>query len=189
MINYIIPFGSDCYAAITIETLKLRIRSLPFDYIYSDINMLKDCLENNFINFLDEKNYIAYKSNGKGCINNYYRKKFPHFNMLNDDFRNTMIKRTELFNKILSYKDKKLFVHICSDFNIKYIEELNNLITKYSNNYELLVIVKKRNIENKCDLKYNKDNIKVYNVFTTTKAIHNNIINEIFNNYKFDLIK
>ena len=62
MINYIIPFGSDCYAAITIETLKLRIRSLPFDYIYSDINMLKDCLENNFINFHSINNDFYFKN-------------------------------------------------------------------------------------------------------------------------------
>ena len=34
MINYIIPIGSDCRIAQSLDRLNLRKTSLPFDYIF-----------------------------------------------------------------------------------------------------------------------------------------------------------
>ena len=137
MIKYIIPFGCDCYVAFTLDELKLRQFSLPFDFIYSDLNMIKESLETNFKEFLKETNYAKYQR--KGCVNKYFKKKFPHFNMLDKSFYETMKKRINRFKFIIKTKEKKLFIHIYAKYKKSYIDLLENIISRNSNNFEILV--------------------------------------------------
>ena len=185
MIKYIIPLGADCYSAITLDELNLRKISLPFDYIYSDIKMIKDCIENNFSNFLNLSNYKNFGR--RGCINKFYKKKFPHFNMFDIEMKQKMMKRIEKFKNILKSKEKKLFVHIIGIYNKHYIAEIIDLLDKYSNNYELLFIWKKRSTITKIETIILNDNIKVFKICSQTKGFKKEFIDQIFSNYQIEL--
>lgn len=185
MIKYIIPFGCDCYVAITLDELKLRQFSLPFDFIYSDLNMIKESLETNFKEFLNKENYIKYQS--KGCINKYFKKKFPHYNMLIGETYNNLKNRINKIKYIIKSEELKLFVHIFSKFSLQYVNTLSEIISNYSNNFKILVLIKKRRNYNTYKLEYESKNIKVFTIFTKTKSIPKDFYTEIFNNYKFEL--
>jgi hypothetical protein len=147
--------------------------------------MIKECLETNFKELLNSNNYKEYKR--KGCINKYFKKKFPHFNMLDKSFYEIMKKRINRFNFIIKSNEKKLFIHIYAKYKKSYIDQLENIINKHSNNFEILVLIKKRRKYNSFNLDYESKNIKVFTIFTKKKAIPNDIIKNIFGNYNFEL--
>ena len=186
MINYIIPIGSDCRIAQSLDRLNLRKTSLPFDYIYSDIEMIGDCLDNNFENFLKKDNYIKYKK--LGCINKFYKKKYPHFNMLNDKIIETMQRRINRFENLFKSENLKLFVHISGMYKEKHILKINDFLKNRTTNYMLLVLMVKRQNYDQCILKYKKNNVYGFDILTTKKDLSDNTLNKIFSNFNFNLI-
>ena len=185
MIKYIIPIGADCYSAISLDELNLRKISLPFDYIYSDMNMIRDCIENNFEKFIDINNYKI--SGRRGCVNRFYKKKFPHFNMFEQEVMNKMKKRINKFYYILNSNEKKLFVHVIAIFNENYLSNIINILNNYSNNYNLLFIWKKRSNIDSLENILIRDNIKVFKICTKTKNLNKLFLQQIFSNYQFNL--
>jgi hypothetical protein len=190
MIKYIIPFGYNCYPSIILQELNLRFFSLPFDFIYSNISMIEDCLENNFSDFLDIKNYINYKT--KGCINTYYKNKLPHFNMINLEFNSIMRRRINRLYNILKCNDKKLFFMI-SDGKTDSDEtnRLINIINKQTNNYSLLILKRKRGNIDDAVLKYSDEinSVFIYDVTSRQKGVSVDIVKKILEKYNFDLYK
>ena len=62
--------------------------SYPFDWIFSNLNMVNDCIENDFVDFLDKKQYIDIGSNSKCGHIKYHAGLFNHKNPLknNEDY-------------------------------------------------------------------------------------------------------
>ena len=185
MIKHIIPIGADCYSALILEEMNLRKISLPFDYIYSDIKMIKDCLNNDFVEFLNKNNYKDHGS--KGCVNKFYKKKFPHFRLTEDKLNQKMYERKEKFKNILKSNENKLFVHVIALYNQEYLDNLLDFLNNITTNFNLLFIWKKRSQINSLELKLNVDNIYVYKICTKTKSIDNKFLKEIFSKYNFNL--
>jgi hypothetical protein len=98
--------------------------------------MIRDCIENNFEKFIDINNYKV--SGRRGCVNRYYKKKLPHFNMFDQETMNKMKKRINKFYYILNSNEKKLFIHIIGIFNENYLSNIINILNSYSSNYNLL---------------------------------------------------
>ena len=60
--NFIIPFGSDCLTAMTLNTLGLRKKSFPFDWLYIDskksyFQEAMDCILDDFHHFFKLPNF------------------------------------------------------------------------------------------------------------------------------------
>ncbi len=53
-----IPFGHRCSSAALLDRCQLNSESLPFDSLVCQLSVIKDCLENDFKEFLDIQNYI-----------------------------------------------------------------------------------------------------------------------------------
>lgn len=78
--NYI-TLGYDCSTTSALKSMDLRIQSLPFDWMVSDMSKLIDCISEDFINF--HKNLKLNSS--KTRVIDHYGFEYPH------DYPNTDI--------------------------------------------------------------------------------------------------
>lgn len=53
----VISFGHRCTSSGFIKHLGLKTESYPFDWLISNLNVIQDCIETNFIHFLNVNNY------------------------------------------------------------------------------------------------------------------------------------
>lgn len=158
----IILFGHRCSTTTLIEKLNLKTESYPFDHLVSKLDIIQDCIETNFIHFLDVNNYIYHKNvniyntidnqkkyiNSDDCyINTYYdtydsnkslfdyKLAFIHHNIKdNYDYFKRCIDR--LYN-VLNSNDKKFYIYIhpimgINDFDNNK-ENILNDFDKFSN--------------------------------------------------------
>ncbi len=56
-INNVCSLGTLCHTATLLKRNNLKISSYPFDWIFSNINIIIDCIEDDFNSFLDKKYY------------------------------------------------------------------------------------------------------------------------------------
>jgi len=56
-VAHLVPLGSFCLPAIILRNNGLRRYSLPFDWIFSAPQMVRDCLADDFEVFLDQRHY------------------------------------------------------------------------------------------------------------------------------------
>jgi hypothetical protein len=57
-----IAFGHRCSTAAILDRCQLAGESLPFDGVVSKLNVIRDCLENDFEHFLDVRNYVKVQT-------------------------------------------------------------------------------------------------------------------------------
>lgn len=55
----VISFGHRCTSAGFIKLLNLKTESYPFDWLVSKLDVIKDCIETDFVHFLNPDNYIT----------------------------------------------------------------------------------------------------------------------------------
>jgi len=171
-IKYVCSLGSLCQSSQIIKNNKLKKCSYPFDWIFSNCNMIIHCLENDFNIFLDKSYYISISKNQ--CTHSYYYEKmFNHHNPLNNDNDyNYYIRCVNRFRQLLKYEEHKLFIMIFVNMdNIN--ENLNNLIinfnnkfSKFTKNYTLLVIYHIQNKKNNHHIFTHNDNIDFLELHT-----------------------
>jgi hypothetical protein len=155
-IKYVCSLGSVCQASHFLKKNDLKKTSYPFDWIYTNLDNVIECIENDFNIFLDKKYYIDNTPHGCGhkIYNNpyhhiYWRHRNP---LVNDDDYKYVVRCVERFRSLLKYQEKKLFMITIIDgqydvntkINEKFINNLisfNNRFKKHTSNYILLVIV------------------------------------------------
>ena len=76
--------GGICHSAQLLKRNGLKKCSYPFDWIFSSISMIIDCLEDDFKKFLDKSMYTS-KSESTCGHNVYGKSMFPHHNPLNSE--------------------------------------------------------------------------------------------------------
>jgi hypothetical protein len=144
-INYVCSLGSLCHSASILKRNNLRLVAYPFDWIFSNENIILDCLKNNFSVFLDKDNYINISINKCGH-KLYHNSMFNHHNPLCKEDDYDYFKRcVNRFNELLKKDDKKLYMMI----NVNNLNKLisndkiiyfNDEFKKYTSNYILLYI-------------------------------------------------
>jgi hypothetical protein len=136
----IFSLGFRCSSASILKRLNLKDESYPFDWLISNISVVKDCIENNFEEFLNKENYerkytntyeTAYSKNQFICdehlmANMHYQDTnmhneentykwslaMNHHNIKEDDDYNYYVRCVSRFNELIESNDEKLFVHI-----------------------------------------------------------------------------
>ena len=145
-INYVCSLGTRCHVAQILKNNNLKKCSYPFDWIFSDPDIVKHCIEDKFNIFLDKTYYIKLKE--KMCGHSYYHPKmFNHHNPLNTNDYDYYKRCVERFTQLLQYKENKLFIMMF--VNTKNFEEtlkkkvieFNDKFSKFVSNYKLLVII------------------------------------------------
>jgi len=178
----VISFGHRCTAGIFMKGLNVKTESYPFDWIFSNLNIVKHCIEDNFETFLNKKYYtrICDKSvTNKHKINIqkhiYYFPKgnimFNHHNPLNSKDYNYFVRCVNRFKSLLKNKSNKLFIYYHRNYENKPFDENNKLniiefndfLKMHTKNYTILSIyVQKSNTSSLDYIKY--ENIDFVNI-------------------------
>lgn len=94
-INNFCSLGTLCHRSLLLKRNKLKKESYPFDWIFSNCNIINHCISNNFKIYLDKSYYI--KINDFKCGHSYYHENmFNHHNPLKNDY-NYFVRCVERF--------------------------------------------------------------------------------------------
>lgn len=164
----IIPMGYRCSSSEIIRILNLKKESYPFDWTISKLSTIKDCILNDFKEFLNLENYIKKDINtynviddvslliggGNYIINTHY----DPIDKITDNFNTYDLKlalihhdifKTEdyeyykrcinRFKNILKSDDKKLYLYINQIIGIKeYTQTKDDIIMEFINFNEFI---------------------------------------------------
>ena len=177
-INYICSLGISCHSANIIKRNNLKKCSYPFDWIYSDFEVIEDALDDNFKKFLDKDNFIDHlHGNPIQCGHKLYSNvMFNHSNPRIESVYQYYQRCITRFNNILNQEGKKLFVMLIFNEQFNHIDiedSLNKLNEKFknkTNNYKILCINHHHNQpENNYTIK-EIDNINLLQLYTKSDS-------------------
>jgi len=153
-VNHVISAGTHCYAAFALKQLGLKKYSLPFDWTFSSLAMVADCLNDDFAKFLDAKYYSKIAEAGdqiasNACDHLYYRDRygitavFNHHNPAeNAQARLYLSRCVARFRHVLKSPGRKLFIAVAEEVRARSEDfvRLAEKIDAVTENAELLVI-------------------------------------------------
>ena len=202
-INYICSLGCQCSTASWIKQKNMKKCSYPFDWIYSNPKMILDCINDDFVKFLDRSLHIPSKHKKKknisghkiygGCI-------FNHHYILEDEQYEYFVRCVNRFRELTKINDNKLFIisfiNKKKDITKELQKQLNDLYTtlqKITNNFDLLVVWHTIGTELKSNVIEDKElnNLKYINITTINRnngrKIKDRKENKFYNRRIFEL--
>ena len=159
--NYVISLGCACNTSLYLKELNLKTFSLPYDWIFSNLDMIKHTIEDDFKLFSDI-NLMSDRQEKKASHNYYHQKLFNHRNPRSNredyDYYQRCIAR---FKQVINSSDNKLFIHTLYlkpqefhrdylkfqrnfqdvAFDLNKIKKFNQFLNSVTSNYTLLVIL------------------------------------------------
>jgi hypothetical protein len=76
--NVVVSIGNSCLASWTCKKAGLKRFSCPFDWIFTGVDVIIDCLTTDFQVFLDKEQYDTYLDTQKSAIHKKYGRIFLH---------------------------------------------------------------------------------------------------------------
>jgi hypothetical protein len=149
IVKHVCSLGTLCHTAGILKNYNLKICSYPFDWIFSDCNIIIDCIKTDFKIFLNKENYIDIKNkwNDNQCGHKiYHSNMFNHRDPRKDADYEYYVRCIDRFKTLLANDENKLFIMLFPnmdniDKDLKNnIIEFNNEFSIYTTNYKLLVI-------------------------------------------------
>jgi len=129
IINYVIPFGSQCFSAYYLKKNGLKKTSYPFDWIFSNPLVIFQILNDQFKEFLNKNNYVIQNTESDTNSHILYVSDLSMFNHRNpmrvDDYL-YYIRCVNRFYEVLKKDGKKLF--FMTSLNNEISNELENLM-------------------------------------------------------------
>jgi hypothetical protein len=144
-INYTCSLGFLCHSSQILKRNKYKLCSYPFDWIFSNCDIVIDCIEDNFKIFLDKSYYINVSQSQCGH-SKYGNCMFNHHNpLINIEDYNYYVRCVNRFKGLLQKKEHKLFIAIFANVSINdnhknSVIDFNNKFSKYTSNYTMLII-------------------------------------------------
>lgn len=198
--KHICSLGTLCHSSQLLKNNNLKKCSYPFDWIFSNTDMIMHCIEDDFKIFLDKSYYVDTPDNK--CSHTYYQITinssnpiFNHHNPMNENDYNYFVRCVDRFKLLIKNEEFKIF---CISFinmdeldeNIKKnIIDFNNKFSNYAQKYKLLVILNIKNKENNYHMFTNSDNIDFLELHTISSSNGKEFINDIDNQYLNKIIK
>jgi hypothetical protein len=192
-ITYACSLGFFCHTAELLKRQGYKLESYPFDWIFSDIDMVTNCIEDNFQTLLDKTKYVTIKGKeSERCCGHisYKLNCFNHIDPLNnvEDY-DYLLRCVSRFTNLLKRKEGKLFIILYNNDkneNItEFMEKINNLnksIKQKSDNYNILCVLYKVS-ETLTHNIIKNDNVIICNLYTTSKSTGRRFVNECDNIY------
>jgi len=155
--------GGLCHSAHLLKINGLKKESYPFDWIFSNIPMIKDCIKDDFKTFLDKAEYSDYNTNTtlreNQCEHKFYGQMvfkgehsviFNHHNPLSNSNDYSYYERcVNRFRDLLKSDNEKTFVMFEGADSLDKYLDFSYFLSQYTNNHNLLVI------QNKVSVKHN----------------------------------
>ena len=176
-----IPIGTFCYIARILEKLNYRYTSLPFDFIRSNIPMMNDCINNNFVDFLNKDNYT---NNNQGIIK-YGNDIFLHHDMGNTTVYDSMKRKTKRFlNLFDKHNINKVYIAFFQpigswgddttvhqdgtniDKIISDLKQMYKTINNRTENFHVIGIINKPNSKQNNKMIFKEENLLIYELET-----------------------
>lgn len=167
-IQHFISLGTLCHPARMLQRIHVKNVSYPFDWMFTDENVVIDILNDDFNKFMDKSYYgdVKNKFSERTCGHSLYHEDFFfHKNPRNEDDYLYYQRCINRFKGMLRDPGEKLFIMMYSPgstkhptdvyklFNEEYHtetilnnlrlrgENLNNTLMKFTNNYKLLIVM------------------------------------------------
>lgn len=150
-INHIISMGDHCLTSFLLKKYKLKKYSLPFDWIFSNIDAVLHSIEDDFNIFLDKQYYEKIISIAKEEVSHhhYYEDEFqvrsPMFNHLDvtsEEGYQYTLRSVQRFRRVLASEEAKLFIYIArpeEEVEDKLAHTVE-LLSKYTCNFQVIFI-------------------------------------------------
>lgn len=181
--NHVVSLGCACNTSLYLKKLVLKLFSLPYDWIFSNLDMIQHTIEDDFESFLNLELINSKKPKQAG--HSYYHKRlFNHHNPKeNQDDYHYYQRCITRFKELLDSSDNKLFIHTVyqetekyhrhflefnSDFKKVNFEledaiKFNSFLSKLTTNYTFIVIIENPNqLESQVRKILDENNLIVY---------------------------
>jgi hypothetical protein len=146
--NHLVSLGSFCLPGLIFRDNGLRRFSLPFDWIFSTPPMVRDCLADDFTDFLDRRYYrsISHGREEPGAEHDLYRERyrlpsiFAHHDPTQESDYLHFTRCVARFRQLMRTEDTKLFL-IIGRANHDLLNEfplLLDALTRVTTNFVLL---------------------------------------------------
>ena len=193
-VNYICSLGTLCNTASCIKQMQMKKCSFPFDWIFSNPNMIIDCIDNDFKIFLDRNFHIPHEilpNSKKGSGHKVYGgKMFNHHYILEDNTYRYFVRCVNRFRILTKKKENKLFIISFVNKREKISKELkNNIINLYkklesiTTNFNLLVVYHRIDHNMRSEIVELNENFKIIEIFTRAESDGNRIKNKVENQF------
>ncbi len=167
-IQHFISLGTLCHPARMLQRIHVKNVSYPFDWMFTDENVVIDILNDDFNKFMDKSYYgdVKNKFSERTCGHSLYHEDFFfHKNPRNEDDYLYYQRCINRFKGMLRDPGEKLFIMMYSPGSTKHPtdvyklyneeyhtetilnnlrlrgENLNNTLMKFTNNYKLLIVM------------------------------------------------
>ena len=167
-IQHFCSFGSLCHPARMLQRIHVKNVSYPFDWMFTDENVIIDILNDDFTKFMDKSYYgdVANKFSERTCGHSLYHEDFFfHKNPRNEDDYLYYQRCVSRFKGMLREPGDKLFIMMYAPGSTKHPtdvykmfedgsskediivdlkrrgENLNNTLKKFTHNYKLLIVM------------------------------------------------
>ena len=151
-IKHICSLGRNCHSASLIKRNGWKKESFPFDWIFTNLNMIKHCMQDDFKILLDKQYYPDKNPDAWQQSHTFYHpfsddRTFNHHNPLVEKDYQYFKRGVSRFRNLLKSNDFFVFLYmevnsdpINNTFKEKIIE-FNTSLKKKANNYALICIV------------------------------------------------
>ncbi|MBA42492.1 MAG: hypothetical protein CMF62_00595 [Magnetococcales bacterium] len=146
---YFVSLGFSCHTSYHLKKYGLKKESYPFDWIFSNPEIIIDCLQNDFLEFLNKDNYESIEPYGtltKVCKHKKYHPiMFMHHDPTNKEDYEYFKRCVTRFRNMLKSDKKKIFIITQinqkkkTNANIKNrICKLDTILKMYTSNYKII---------------------------------------------------
>ncbi len=159
--NYVISLGCSCNTSLYLKKSCLKIFSLPYDWIFTNLDMLEHTIKDDFKSFLNPELMTDIKEKKAGH-DLYHSILFNHRNpKKNSEDRDYYQRCIYRFKRVLKSERRKLFIYTMYrepykyhqgfakfgdrfkdlSFDLDKIENFNRFLSSITDNYTFLVIL------------------------------------------------
>ena len=148
-ISYVVTLGPNCAASwFCKQHLNVKRFSAPFDWVFSDPDIIADCIEDDFKTFLDVEEYTdnMYHENDFRVAGHktYGGKMFEHHNPRQDHHHKYFSRCVDRFRRVLKSPNSKLYIYYDQNSDPpedkSSFERLHDILEKKTSNFTLLLI-------------------------------------------------
>lgn len=150
-INHIISMGDHCLTSFLLKKYKLKKYSLPFDWIFSNLDAVLHSIDDDFNTFLDNQYYQVAKTDDghEATHHTFYESNyavrspmFNHLDITQDEHYQYTLRSVQRFRRVLASEEAKLFIYIArpeEEVEDKLAHTVE-LLSKYTCNFQVIFI-------------------------------------------------
>jgi hypothetical protein len=168
--------GYDCSPAAALRALNIRDEALPFDWVVSNLKIIRDCIEDNFVNYHRQLQFNASRSR----LVDKYGFQFPH----DYPFNNTSYEEADVGEGVFGEEVQKKIVDNWGDYNSlvleKYARRISRLYNYLRDDTPIIVLCRGYPVQNITEfIKYIGDKFNKRNIYFVVSSKYKYISQQI----------